>query len=530
MLLKTNFLPRSLTMNNEMKLFSTDLESLKSILSSTLDESIFFNELGSYLKLALQSDNYLIYMAGTDLATARAIYTDKSANTDLEVATIAGHVIRSKRAYFSNDFARDPLFSGRANKLTRAELCAPIMYEGLVIATVHLQNRGEKQFTRNDVTSVLEILSGISDPIKNMQMYLSAKALNEILLKKLEMQENAIAGKLEVVVESNYQIKEGKIISLSEVMKNAIKLSDKLAAAGVNALISGPTGSGREMLARRIHCRSSRASRAFIVVDCSVLAEGALEVELFGRLENSIAGTAGQRGLFEVANNGTIVLRNIHAIPINLQNKLNRYLQDGTIVRAESFAQYSSNARILAISDKNLLDMVAAGTFSKALYNELATMIVNVPSLVERKVDIESLASYFLNENKSIDQMKSLSPDAVRLLAEYNWPGNLRELKSVMQRAYILSDGRIIEADHLADSVVILPEEDENKEVTDRANDASSVFVEMTLGDLERRHICQTLEYLAGNKTKAAKALGITVKTLYNKLHTYGLIASQEIQ
>ena len=126
--------------------------------------------------------------------------------------------------------------------------------------------------------------------------------------------------------------------------------------------------------------------------------------------------------------------------------------------------------------------------------------------------------------------MKSLSPDAVRLLAEYNWPGNLRELKSVMQRAYILSDGRIIEADHLADSVVILPEEDENKEVTDRANDASSVFVEMTLGDLERRHICQTLEYLAGNKTKAAKALGITVKTLYNKLHTYGLIASQEIQ
>ncbi len=161
------------------------------------------------------------------------------------------------------------------------------------------------------------------------------------------------------------------------------------------------------------------------------------------------------------------------------------------------------------------------GRFREDLFYALSTMALRLPALRDHKEDIEVLSHYFLNNGKIVEKQKSLSPEALKSLVEYAWPGNIRELQNVMERAYILADGKIIERDHLADSVTSTPvvEEEEKKE--------EIIFSEMTLEELEKRHIVFTLGHLGGNKTKTAKSLGITVKTLYNKLHSYGMIQPQ---
>ena len=183
---------------------------------------------------------------------------------------------------------------------------------------------------------------------------------------------------------------------------------------------------------------------------------------------------------------------------------------------------YRADVRLMVSSTKDLNELVAKGEFREDLLFNVNTMVLKIPSLRERIEDIETLATYFLNLHKRPEEQKSLSPGVVKALREYNWPGNVRELQNVIERSYILSDGMIVERDHLADSVTEsrIEEEGEDEDIVR--------YSEMTLDELEKRHICLTLEHLGGNKTKTAKMLGITVKTLYNKLHSYGMIGNQQ--
>jgi Nif-specific regulatory protein len=507
---------------------STQMENLTSLLLTTLDEGIFFSTLCKYLSENIQSDRVLVYKVCEDSSALLMSRNGQQVNEEVILekgASVTGHVIKTKKAYFSNSVARDPLFNKELNIGTHAELAVPVTVDGVVIATIHIQSlTEEKQFNRDNITEVLEILNSINKPLKNMKMYLSAMFLSQSLMKQVQLKEKELEQTRKgTIVSDTYKIQDEEIVGKSNSMRNLLALTDKVANSNVCALVRGETGTGKERVARRVHCRSERNQGGFLSVDCSVHSEEQLEKELFGEeITDFTQGNRIRKGVLEKADNGTVFLNNVETLTVGLQLKILKYITEGTAFRVNGQIPYRTNARILSATTKDITELVAEGRFREDLYFSLATLTLDVPALRERNEDIELLASHFLNANRRGNDEKALSPGAVSRLLEYNWPGNVRELQSIMERAYILADGMIIEKDHLADSVAKVEIEQDTQEVV------STAFTEMTLNDLEKSHICRTLDHLGGNKTKTAKTLGITVKTLYNKLHSYGMIAPKE--
>ncbi|WP_372653963.1 sigma 54-interacting transcriptional regulator [Halobacteriovorax sp.] len=507
---------------------STRIEELSSILLSTLDEQVFFNEISKCLKDIVLGDRVRILRVrenGSCLLVSENGKSVKNGQIVEKGSGIAGNVLRTKKAYFSNNISRDPLFSADADTDTVAELCLPLGCDGFMIGTIHIQALSEERtFSREDITDVLEILAAIEKPVKNMKIYLSAKFLNESLSRQIEAKEKELEqSKSSVNILDSYRIEEKDIIGKSDSMKEIIRVADKVAAVDVATLVLGESGTGKEMIARRVHCRSSRKEGAFISVDCSSLSEAQLEVELFGEEARDFTDAQSARiGLIEQANNGTIFINNIESMPVMIQSKLIKFINEKMGFRVRGQIPFRSDVRIIASSARDFSELVEKGLFREDLFYALNTMSLRAPALRERIEDIEMLASFFLNKGKDADLQKSLAPGALKSLQDYHWPGNVRELQSVMERAFILSDGMIVERDHLSESV-------SQAEKVEEVSDSKVIeFSEMTLDELERRHICHTLEHLGGNKTKTAKTLGITVKTLYNKLHSYGMIEPKE--
>ena len=514
-------------MSKNLALKSTETQQLSSILLSTLDELVFFNELCKFMHSVKGCDRTIINLVKED-GSSRLISENGSI---IEGGAIlskgqgpAGHVVRTRKPYFSNNVQRDPLFAEEAKAGVAAELCLPIAHEGIVIATLHFQIlEGEKEFGREDMTEVISILKEIQLPLANMKMYLAAKFLNESLLKQIENKEEELKAKDSGhKVTSSYKIEEKSIIGKSDSMKSLLKLADKVAQSDVNVLIQGNRGTGREMIAKRIHCRSLRSERGFISVDCSSLSEDALERELFGEEAGDFREMKVRQGMIEVANGGSLILNNIHQLSLKLQSKIHMFLNEKMAFRVGGQMPFRSDVRIFAATTVDLLEKVKEGLFREELYFTLNTLTLTVPSLSERRDDVAELATYFLNLNRTQEEQKALSPTAISTLEDYNWPGNVRELQNVIERAYILSDGMVVEKNHLAESVTQV-------EIVEEIIDEDSYkFSEMTLDELEKRHICNTLDHLSGNKTKTARMLGITVKTLYNKLHSYDMIHAKE--
>jgi Nif-specific regulatory protein len=505
----------------------TKIQEVASTLLSSLDESVFFPHLGKLLHDHMGVDRTLVSLVqengSVKIISKNGKLVKKGKLLDKGVGP-AGHVIRTKKPYFCNNTERDPLFADAKNEGVRAELTIPVSHEGIVISTIHFQClESDKDFSRDDMTAVLEILNELRHALANMRMYLAAKHLNESLLRQIDVKEKEIQKRdSSSDVGSNFRIEEKEIVGKSEAMKRLIHLADKVGEAEVNALMIGERGVGKEMIARRVHCRSKRSNKAFISIDCSALDELALEREIFGEEGGSFKEVKVKNGLLELANNGTLFINNIDRLTLHLQAKLHNFMNEKMAFRVGGHMPYRSNIRLIVATTKDLDECVTEGTFRQDLLFLINTMILKIPSLKERQDDIETLATHFLNLHKKTEEQKSLSPGVINALRDYNWPGNVRELQNVIERAYILSDGMIVEKDHLADSVT-------EAQVEEEVVDENVIhYSEMTLDELEKRHICLTLEHLGGNKTKTAKMLGITVKTLYNKLHSYGMIGNQD--
>ena len=225
------------------------------------------------------------------------------------------------------------------------------------------------------------------------------------------------------------------------------------------------------------------------------------------------------RGLLIQANGGTLIIDDISNLGETLQKKLLRFIVTGELITTDSNEKKQLNVRLVVTSKQSLKERVQEGLLLEDLYYRLSTVYFNIPPLKERRDDIRGLAEFFLNHNKK--EKKIVTSEALEKLSAYHWPGNAHELKNVMERIYILTDGQYVEASHLPQF-----EHEEKIEIEQEV----VIFNESTLFDLEKRHILDTLSHLDGNKTRAAKALGITVKTLYNKLHNYGLIEAKEQQ
>jgi len=506
---------------------SSQIDLLSSKLLSTLDEQIFFQTLSLYFSQVVEKvDKIKIHQALEDCSSRLVSINGQTVTNGLHLGKgegIAGHVIRTKKAYFSNNIERDPLFMLEAREGVKRELCVPISHEGIILATLHFQViNTDREFHRDDISNILEVLNQLSAPIRNMKIFLSAKYLNEALLKKIEKKEKEIEenrGGLQLT--DSYRIMEPEIIGKSAKIKELKALADKVAETDVNCLIEGEAGAGKELIARRIHCRSSRSQRAFVAIDCSALTDELLEKELFGEeTGNFSSGIKIRNGALELAHGGTLLMKRICALSPRLQSKLLGFIKESMTFRVGGPVPFKSDVRIISSTTTILSEKVEKNEFREDLFYVLNKMNFTAPALRTHNEDIELLANKFLNESKKMEDQKSFSPGVLLALQEYSWPGNVRELQNIIERAYILSDGMIIEKDHLAESVGRSDAHFEEEE--------SISYQEMTLDELEKRHICMTLDHLAGNKTRTAKTLGITVKTLYNKLHSYGMIAAKE--
>jgi DNA-binding NtrC family response regulator len=294
-------------------------------------------------------------------------------------------------------------------------------------------------------------------------------------------------------------------------------MADRFAPSDASVLITGTSGTGKEVLARHVHARSRRADKRFVAVNCAAIPETLLESELFGHEKGAFTGAIARRiGRFEEANGGTLLLDEISEMDIRLQAKLLRAIQERVIDRIGGSAPVKIDVRILATSNRNLEDCVEAGTFREDLYFRLNVVTLHLPSLKERPRDILPLAEHFTRCFAEANGRGSLtlSEEARRLLQDFDWPGNVRELENTIHRAVLLTEGDRIEAEAIvlggrrASSASVLADGDRSR-------------VGCTVAEVERDLIIDTVRHCLGNRTHAATILGISIRTLRNKLRQY---------
>ena len=308
--------------------------------------------------------------------------------------------------------------------------------------------------------------------------------------------------------------KEDDFIGSSRGMIAVRDLIEKVAPLDTTVLIQGETGTGKELIARLLHRQSVRSGNIFLPFNCGALSEALLESELFGHERGAFTGAvAEKKGLFETASKGTIFLDEINATSPAMQVKLLRVLQEQTIMRVGSVKPISVDVRVIAASNANLTDEVSSGRFRKDLFYRLNVVVVNIPSLRERKDDIPLLSYHFLNKynRKFGKDVGSFSPEVLEIFLSYQWAGNVRELENVIERAVIMETSSVISAQSLP------------LEIRKAPLDPFSHVGLMTLEEMEKFLIQRTLRFYDGQKNKAAEALGIDVTTLWRKLKKYNL-------
>jgi len=303
----------------------------------------------------------------------------------------------------------------------------------------------------------------------------------------------------------------GKLWGVSESMQKVYDQVARVAPSIASVLIIGESGTGKEVVALTIHELSARRKNTFLAVNCSAISPQLVESELFGHEKGSFTGaTKDRKGYFELASGGTLFLDEITEMPIDLQAKLLRVLETGMVTPVGSSTGFQTDVRILAATNRIPEEAVAQGKLREDLLYRLQVFPLYLPPLRDRMGDIDILADFFLQElNRAENQKKFLTPDALDKLHSYNWPGNVRELKYAIHRAYIMAD-RTISADHFLENGF-------SAVCTNTARD-DEITAGMKIKDVETKLITKTLAHCKGNKEKTADLLGISVKTLYNKL------------
>ncbi|ABR50323.1 sigma54 specific transcriptional regulator, Fis family [Alkaliphilus metalliredigens QYMF] len=353
-----------------------------------------------------------------------------------------------------------------------------------------------------------EVIGGISILNEINDIYKLTEALNQsnIMIQKLQK-------RMKRMGKAKYSFDD--IISVDENSMNSKNLAKKIANKNSNVLTTGESGTGKELYVNAIHNASNRQNGPFIAVNCATFESNLLESELFGYEEGSFTGAkkGGKIGLFEVANGGTLFLDEISEMNYGLQAKLLRTLQENTIRRIGGLEEISIDIRLICASNKNLKNMVEENKFREDLYYRIAVFPINILPLRYRRKDIEPLALHFLNEmNTKTERQVEISDDAMRILQNYEWPGNIRELKNAIEFAIHMVEENIIKLEHLPKIIqiegikknIVLPKK-----------------LEEIIKETEAMEIKKAM-LIYGNtvdgKKKAAEALGISLATLYNKL------------
>jgi two-component system response regulator FlrC len=408
---------------------------------------------------------------------------------------------------------------------------------------------------RLDVAMLVKALAGerIAAPVvacgigNDVQAAVSAIRAGAKEYLPLPPEPDLIAAMLEAVGAESHAL-----IHRDPLTRQTIKRAEQVAASEASILIAGESGTGKEVLARHIHRKSRRSGAAFVALNCAAIPDNLLESELFGHEKGAFSGAVARRiGKFEAANGGTLLLDEISEMDVRLQAKLLRALQEREIDRLGGGDPVKVNVRIIATTNRELQAEVAKGTFREDLYFRLNVVSMRVPSLRERPGDIAPLAEHFSRKYAEVNGVpfRPLSPAALALLEQHSWRGNVRELENTLHRAVLLADGDMIgceaielggpaEARHLVGQAVAAarpafsgpafsgpafpgPGLPGHGLPGHAGGDGVAGLVGRTVGDVERDLIIETLTHCLGNRTHAATILGISIRTLRNKLREY---------
>lgn len=306
------------------------------------------------------------------------------------------------------------------------------------------------------------------------------------------------------------------IIGTSESMRRVFETVEMVAPTSATVLIYGASGTGKELIAKAIHRRSNRRDKPFIKTNCAAIPEGLVESELFGHEKGSFTGAfKSTKGRFELADGGTLLLDEISEIQSNLQAKLLRVLQEQEFERVGNPETIKVDVRIVATTNQNLREEIKKGNFREDLFYRLNVVPIELPPLKERKEDILLLAEHFIEKfaKQNNRAIKGIDDNVMKYLYEYDWPGNVRELENTMERAVVVCKEHLIQMKHLYCS--------HDSQNTNEEDSALPLPSGLTLRELEKRFIMQTLREQKGNRTWTADKLGISVRTLRNRLKEY---------
>lgn len=312
---------------------------------------------------------------------------------------------------------------------------------------------------------------------------------------------------------------QGKIIGDSPAIETIREMIVKVAPTTSPVLVLGESGTGKELVAAEIHTKSGRAKNPFIIINCAAVPETLLEAELFGYEKGAFTGASGKKpGQFKLADNGTLFLDEIGELSSSLQAKLLRAIENGEFLPLGGSKPVLVDVRIIAATNKDLETHVRDGLFREDLFYRLNVFPILIPPLRERKEDIAPLARNFLGSRRTVPD--TLPADVMQKLGAYSWPGNVRELRNILERALILAGGEPIGTKHITIA------DDSTPGTT--ADRLKSLIGERTLPEIEKKLVQLALEQARGNKSRAAKLLGITRRTLYSRLERFGLMPKGE--
>jgi DNA-binding NtrC family response regulator len=334
------------------------------------------------------------------------------------------------------------------------------------------------------------------------------------------------------VSEPNTRAKTPTLVGQSPVMRKLFSVIERVAPTDASVLITGATGTGKELAARAIHTMSSRRDAAFVDINCSAIPETLIEAELFGHQRGTFTGAHENRsGLFEKASGGTLFLDEVDALNLSAQAKLLRVLQERTVRRIGARANIAIDVRIISATNCDLAQAVASGRFRPDLYYRLRVLPLHLPELCTRSGDVSLLVEHFLrvkSERQGRTTVPHFSADAMRTLNEYPWPGNVRELENVIEYALALGNGEELGIEDLPLELSESRSQSSNEDFRELLQAYMTDAV--PLAEIEKRYILSVLQQFGGNQVRAAAALGIDRSKLYRRLRQYGVKAVKFLQ
>jgi len=474
---------------------------------------------------------------------ARNIDRENIRNKKLKVSySIASEVMSTGKTILTTDAMGDDRYTEYLSihhlKL-RSVLCLPMSRGDQVLGALYVDNRFQSSaFSKKDLLCMEAFANQAAVALYNAQILqeraraleelatsqAKVQELNERLQQRLEEATKELEATEQLLIVQRKQLKRDHsyktIIGESQPMAELFGMLDRVCSNDISVLVTGESGTGKEVVAKAIHYNGSRLNRPFVALNCSSIPESLIESELFGHVRGAFTGaTHDKKGMFEVAHRGTLLLDEIGEMPLEMQAKLLRALQEGEIQKVGGTRPIKVDVRIIAATNRNLRTMVRDKTFREDLYYRLAVVTIELPPLRQRTEDIPLLIEHFLQENRAnkLSPVQAVSKPALRLLLQYEWPGNVRELQTVIKNASIFAETDTLQPDDFSNFPQIVNRTARRRKISIESNAI------VPLADLERVAIMNALEQNKGNKKRTAELLGIDRRTLYNKLAIYGI-------